>query len=539
MFRLLFVSLLVFSVLDAKITIQDIDSKPSGHAKNFMIWQYLKQNITPKQADKAYKQVDGNSNKILYVYAKKTKNKDIKRKVSCMRKKNILNIRDKECLELAFRPYKTLYLSKKQREKISTNLISKEKKELLKIQSEKPSEKTFKKYDADTILALYNGSGYKYRRKNLNLDLDKKFINGLSKSRRISYFIKTAVNDKNLDKLQKSLLKLRGDQLNSQSNFFLALNHLRYSDNQGALMHFSLSKSKAKRKIDIDKNNFWIYQVTKNKKYLDKLCDSKDINIYSLYANEILGKKVNNFFTAVDTNNEKSKKNLTSPFDWNDILKEIQSTSKEDLPKLCESYKQKDMVAVQSYILQKSYEYKKHGFIMPYDKYLNGLSTDDKALVYAIMRQESLLIPSALSRSFALGLMQIMPFVTDAISKNIKNPIKSYKEMFIPKNNLKYATSHIKWMQKSLYHPLFMSYAYNGGMGFLRKYLKKGTFTNGEYEPFLSMEMMSNSESREYGKRVLANYVIYKKIMGEDISIIYLFDTLTDPKKTDRFRARG
>ncbi len=53
------------------------------------------------------------------------------------------------------------------------------------------------------------------------------------------------------------------------------------------------------------------------------------------------------------------------------------------------------------------------------------------------------------------------------------------------------------------------------------------------------MELMSNSESREYGKKVLANYVMYKKVMGEDISIVHLFDILTQPKRTDRFREQG
>ncbi len=504
-----------------------------------MIWQYLKQNITPSQADKAYAQVDGKSNKLLYLYSKKTKNKEIKRKVSCIKRKNILNIKDKECLELAFRPYKTLYFTHKQREKISKNLISKSKKQLICIQAEQCNQKSFLKYSADTVLSLFNGAGTKYRRKNLNIELDDEFINSLSSSWRISYFIKTIVNDKELNKLQKSLLKLRGNTLNSQSNFYLALNHLRHDSKQGALRHFSLSKSKAKRKINIDKNTFWIYQVTKNKKYLDQLSESKDINIYSLYANEKLGYKVNNFFTMVDTNDKKAKKDITDPFHWNDILQEIKNTPQKELLILSESYKEKEMVPVQSYILQKSYKYNKHSFVMPYDKYLLDLSIDDKALVYAIMRQESLLIPSALSRSFALGLMQIMPFVTDAISKNIKNPINNYNDMFIPENNIRYAKAHIKWMQKSLYHPLFMSYAYNGGMGFFKKYLLKDHFNNGKYEPFLSMEMMANSESREYGKKVLANYVIYKKIMGEEISIIYLFDTLMEPKKTDRFRAQG
>jgi len=175
---------------------------------------------------------------------------------------------------------------------------------------------------------------------------------------------------------------------------------------------------------------------------------------------------------------------------------------------------------------------------MPYEDNLRDLSSDDKALVYAIMRQESTFIPSALSRSFALGLMQMMPFLVDAMAKDMKEKI-DYNDMFIPEINLKYAIKHIEWMKKSLYHPLFMAYAYNGGMGFLRKYLKKGTFLNKEYEPYLSMELMSNRESREYGKKVLANYVMYKKILGEEISIIHLFQTLKYPKKTDRFRKQS
>ena len=49
------------------------------------------------------------------------------------------------------------------------------------------------------------------------------------------------------------------------------------------------------------------------------------------------------------------------------------------------------------------------------------------------------------------------------------------------------------------------------------------------------MDMMNNAESREYGKKVLANYVMYKRIMGEDISIVHLFDTLRVEKQSDHF----
>ncbi|QOY53295.1 lytic transglycosylase domain-containing protein [Candidatus Sulfurimonas baltica] len=531
---------LVFTSAYAKITLEDIESKPASRAKDFMIWQYLKQNINSNEADKAYQQVNNKKNsKLLYAYAKKTKNQEIKKEISCKKRSDLFRIRDTECLELAFSPYKALNFTNYQRDILAKRLKSEPKAKVLNILNEKHSTANYKSYDANTILTLFNNTGYRYRRKYLNISLDKEFLDSLTSSWRISQFIKTVIHDDKLDKLQQSLFYIDGEKLNSKSNFFLALNSLRHSEIDSAVRYFELSRSQAKHKIDVDKNNFWLYKITKDKDYLNKLLLSMDINIYTLYAREKMSVDFKNYFTSLKTNSEVSKKSLLDPFEWDKILKEIRNTEKDELLNLVELYKQKEMLPVQALIIQKANQYNIHGYVMPYDKHLEGLSLDSKALVYALMRQESNMIPSALSRSYALGLMQIMPFVTDDISKRIREPIKNYDEMFMPENNIRYSRAHIKWMQKSLYHPLFLAYAYNGGMGFFKKHLLKGSFSEGEYEPFLSMEMMSNGESREYGKRVLANYVMYKKVMGEEISIAHLFDILTQPKMTDRFRKQG
>ena len=539
MFKYIILLSIVLTCSYAKITLEDINSKPSSIAKDFMIWQFLKQNIKSTDADKAYAQVHKKNSKLLRAYLRKTKNKEIKKKISCKRRSDLFKIKDKECLELAFTTYKAIKYTNKQRDVLVKRLKSDSKRKVLNILNEKCSTQTLMCYDADTILSLFTGTGYKYRRSNLNITLDKKILDSITSSWRISSFIKTVIHDDKLDKLQLSLLKIDGNKLNSKNNFFLALNALRHSDINTAKKYFKISRSKAKYKINVDKNNFWLYQITKDKKYLDKLTSSMDINMYTLYAREKMKVDFQNYFTSLETKSEKANKSLHDPFDWYDIRKEIKSTKKSDLIDLADRYKQKDMLPVQALIVQKANSHNAHSYVMPYDKYLNGLSLDSKALVYALMRQESNMIPAALSRSYALGLMQIMPFVTDDISKRIKKPIKNYNEMFIPENNIRYSRAHIKWMQKSLYHPLFMAYAYNGGMGFLKKHLRRGAFKKGKYEPFLSMEMMSNSESREYGKRVLANYVVYKKALGEKVSIVRLFDTLTQPKMTDRFRKRG
>ena len=42
----------------AEISLEYLDSKPKSNSKDFMIWQYLNQNITAEQADAAYLQVN-------------------------------------------------------------------------------------------------------------------------------------------------------------------------------------------------------------------------------------------------------------------------------------------------------------------------------------------------------------------------------------------------------------------------------------------------------------------------------------------------
>lgn len=529
--------------LNADIALNDIKSKPSGRAKNFMIWQYLKQDITAKQADEAYNMVDGNVAKINKAYLKKSKNKELLKKIRCRSRKDLLSINEKECFKLAMNPYKTLKMDNKTRKKLLTKLNSKKLQDAVRIQSEPYVESAYMKYSSNTVLGMFLRVPRSFRRDKLNLELSNSFVQHMfskesSKSRSFS-LIKVVMNDPKLKKLQKSLLQVNPDNVDSDANFLLGLNHLKHSSTKKALKHFKFAKKQSYQQEDKDKNTFWMYIVSQDKKYLEKLTKSSKINIYTQYAHDILNKEQNNYFTTVKVSKKKSDKNICDPFVWSKIIKEIQQTPKKELIHLAEKYKQNNMEAVQAYIIQKAHDFKKHGYIMPYDEYLRGLSNDEKALVYALMRQESQLIPSALSRSFALGLMQIMPFVTDDLSKRMKKPITCYDDMFKPDYNIKYALKHLKWLNKSFYHPLFTAYAYNGGHGFLRKHLKKGTFKEGKYEPFLSMELMSNRESREYGKKVLSNYVMYKKILGEKISIVTLLNSLTDPKKTDRYRSKS
>ena len=52
-----------------------------------------------------------------------------------------------------------------------------------------------------------------------------------------------------------------------------------------------------------------------------------------------------------------------------------------------------------------------------------------------------------------------------------------------------------------------------------------------KYEPFLSMELISYAETREYGKKVLANYYIYNNYLNKEnpISLSTIFQSLVSP----------
>ncbi len=82
-------------------------------------------------------------------------------------------------------------------------------------------------------------------------------------------------------------------------------------------------------------------------------------------------------------------------------------------------------------------------------------------------------------------------------------------------------------------HPLLVAYAYNGGIGFTRRMLKNGLFSKNskfkQLEPFLSMELVPYKETRKYGKKVLANYYIYKHHLDKEnkVTLKSLFETIS------------
>lgn len=523
------------------VTLSEISDKPASRQKNFLIWQFLHQDINASEAGEAFYQVDNVNERFLFDYAAKTDEPEIKYTVSCMTQPacNLPLIEQNDCLMLALTPAKATALKPEEREMIAARLNNQfGNTEWLRALNQESFFTSTENLSNETLLFRQAGAVYRYE--HFNHPLSPEILNALSQMSSFGSMVFLTVTDPKMDQLQQSLSDLTGGHYEPQTHFFLAMNAIKHGKLLIALDHLKEAKGRFYTPIDRDKTLFWMYQITKDPLYLEELAQSLDINMYVLDAREILNLPTENYFTTLPTTqNTKSIKGI-DPFEWREFSQEVMASTPDTLVNLIDRCDGNESVAVQAYVLERTYEPYIHNFTMAYDQYMSNLTNDQKALMYALMRQETRFIPGLISRSFALGLMQIMPFNVDTISK--VHPLKptTYFDMLKPEYSIAYSVAHLKHLTDKLYNPTLVAYGYNGGLGSTKRLLTEGgRFLPGPYEPFLSMELIGNDENREYGKRVLANYVIYKKILGEEIKISSLFDNLIQPTRSDYFRAEA
>ena len=80
---------------------------------------------------------------------------------------------------------------------------------------------------------------------------------------------------------------------------------------------------------------------------------------------------------------------------------------------------------------------------MPYDSTITWKDNHQKALTYAIAKQESNLLPALVSSSYALGMMQIMPFNLKPFAKAMGKKDASLDDLFQPSNALEYGRFYL------------------------------------------------------------------------------------------------
>ena len=144
-----------------------------------------------------------------------------------------------------------------------------------------------------------------------------------------------------------------------------------------------------------------------------------------------------------------------------------------------------------------------------------GGFTIDKAMVYALVRQESRFDPYAVSGSGAVGLMQLMPIAAARAAGDDKL-LADNTPLLDPSFNLRVGQDYFTWlMDRGLQSPdLFRAVAaYNGGPGTLLKLQEQ---LGADCDPLLMIESLPAQETRNYVEKVMASYWTYRKLMGAE-----------------------
>lgn len=513
--KLLLSSLIVVSsYCNESITLQWLEDKPRSTTKDFYIWQFLQQDITPQEAQFALGEAK-NVNMILFTrYAKKLHHEETNAIIECINSQAVnLITQSSDCLALGLTPSKAIsldYNQKLQAIDILKDTYPDEATVLKVFNAPLPFTKLLAT-PPNLFFKIFNQSPLPFVEEFFNYRISTSLLDKLSSFEEFNQSISRIVTNESLKNLQESLLaSFDTTKLNHQSLFFLALNALQYEQNELAIYYLEEASKKAYSKRSKDKILFWRYKITQQNELLDELSNSLDINLYSLYAKEQLNKLPDNIEYTINVQETvPSSFDTTNPFAWIEVLENLKNKSLEDIQEYETLFNTEETLPHLAYVYERLSKYQTFYFITPYAKYLESYDVKRQALIYALAKQESHFIPTAISHSYALGVMQIMPFLSKNIAEELKESYLIY-DQFKPEINLKYANYHLDYLEKHLVNPLYIAYAYNGGIGFMKRTIEKG-FTQKEspYEPFLSMELMSNEESREYGKQVLANYYIY------------------------------
>lgn len=140
--------------------------------------------------------------------------------------------------------------------------------------------------------------------------------------------------------------------------------------------------------------------------------------------------------------------------------------------------------------------------------------TLDRAVLYAIVRQESYFNPKAVSVSNARGLMQLLPSTARDMDRST-NYRRQPAALFEPGLNMRLGQDYLRWLMDEFHNDGDLARvfaAYNGGPGWLARWLQTQP---ADMDPLLLLELLPRAESRDYAERALSHMALCRKSYGQ------------------------
>jgi len=534
-------SLVCVSLLAKIYTYEELKNEPKSLAKDYYINRLINEgSYTKEQIAELSRDVFRKAGLVQKSIDKILPPKAIPSKCPGINAKNITQA-NLTCQNLLTSIAFSLKLDNHTREILATNLAKtnpEKSKILLALNEANPARAFVNLNDTKSFLELFNASSPQNKSTLFSESFDANFMTKLYSQKGFTNLLNDLVFNKKYEGFRKNLLSIDPAVTEKSDAFTLGLNAILLGQDDIAFSLFARAKSTFERAWQRDNATFWQYQISKNESFLKELSASKDANIYSLYVRDLIGGEPLEVIVPKPSKQNIENFDVSDPFLWNKTVALAKDMNATQASEFAKKFYTNESIGAYAYFMQKAHGWEKQYFLMPSSPELDGISNERRSMIYALARQESLFIPSVVSTSYALGMMQFMPFLANAIGKKeLKIPNFDEDDLFKTDIAFKFANHHLNYLDKFLYHPLFTAYAYNGGIGFTKKLITRDDmFKEGKFEPFLSLEFVPVAETRNYGKKVLANYVVYMALTGSNIKISQLFENLTKPALTDKFR---
>ena len=134
----------------------------------------------------------------------------------------------------------------------------------------------------------------------------------------------------------------------------------------------------------------------------------------------------------------------------------------------------------------------------------------DRALLAALIRQESSFEPRATSVAGARGLMQIMPTVGRQLARSADYPFWDVALLYQPDVSLELGTGHLAGLLRGYEDVTHALAAYNAGSSRAKRWLAKP----GTDDPEVFVERIPFTETRGYVRVILRNRELYRTLYG-------------------------
>ena len=458
--------------------IQKLTSLNKGVKRDFYINKYFEKNISPDEALKALGLVDNLQNELFYNFAKSFKHDETLAVAQCMKMgiKELINSYA-DCIVAGLSLDEASSLSSIDLDLVMQKTSEKYPlfaKKLKVISSSIPFTKlvVLRKDDFYDIFLNVNND---FRVKYFNYKLPKRtFSKIFTDKKRFDDFLQAVLSNSKLKNLNNSLLNTDDNELSFNSSFLLSLNAIRFNDLNKAFVYLNNAQKKVENNLSKDKILFWKYLITKDKTFLDMLSNSLDLNLYSLYANELLEKKLTDY---------------------------------NFLPRLKE-----------------------------FDDQLNDYDVDRVALLYAIAKVKSNFDSNKISNDFEIGIMQLKNSLVNNIYTLFNENGNLSLNQFSVENSLKFANIHLNNLSKFEDNIMDIFLAYEGKNELLNKINSDQFFSNKNvFEPFMSLELISKDD--KYLKNILMYKYLYQNYLSkkrkEKIKLSSIFEMLIEPDQKE------